>query len=349
MGNMKTILDLGYGKEALYDMYKASQMSSRLFYGMVEIEREGRFRVVKCSFDTTGGVIGLVKNNLKVLQTADVVFMSYMYGSPLILLSLLKKLGFYRKRKIVGICHHTLSAGGNGLSKALNKLVYSSFEKILFHSQKNMEESLQAGLLKPSQAEFLFWGDDIPFIDQSFPEKPTGDFFLSTGRENRDFQTLTDAFAQEEACLEIYSNKTNYDNKYDFLETVQGKYDNISISFVEKSTQTTNFLASRTAHCKCVVIPLAQEHIHYCLGLTSVVEAMAMGKPVISSRNPYSPIDIEKEGIGFVANTVEEWKRAIRYMQAHPEDCEEMGRRARKLAEQKFNIQACANQLSRLF
>ena len=92
---------------------------------------------------------------------------------------------------------------------------------------------------------------------------------------------------------------------------MQGKYPNVKIEFVEKSAKTTHMLAQRSAQCLCIVIPLLKQEIYYCLGLTSVVEAMAMGKPIISSRNPYSPIDIEKEQVGFVVDDEESWVKAI--------------------------------------
>ena len=78
----------------------------------------------------------------------------------------------------------------------------------------------------------------------------------------------------------------------------------------------------------------------------SIVEAMALGKPVISSYNPYSPVDIEKEHIGFVVNDEKSWIHAINYLHTHRKEAHEMGNRARLLAESKFNIKACARQLS---
>ncbi len=35
-----------------------------------------------------------------------------------------------------------------------------------------------------------------------------------------------------------------------------------------------------------------------CTGLTCVMDALALGKPIISVRNPYFPFDIEKEKCG---------------------------------------------------
>ena len=91
-----------------------------------------------------------------------------------------------------------------------------------------------------------------------------------------------------------------------------------------------------------------KEKINYCVGLTSVIEAMAYGKPIISTYNPYFPIDLEKEKIGFFVYSVDDWRRAIDYLVQNPNEAYLMGQRARKLAEEYYNIQQCANQIERI-
>ena len=127
------------------------------------------------------------------------------------------------------------------------------------------------------------------------------------------------------------------------------KYPNVIIEFVEKLPKTPTMLATKTAECLCVVIPIEQNSLFYCVGLTSVVEAMAMAKPIISTRNPYYPIDIEKEGIGFYVDNEDGWVKAIEFISTHPKEASEMGKRARILAEEKYNIRLCASQLKNVF
>ena len=174
-------------------------------------------------------------------------------------------------------------------------------------------------------------------------------FFLSTGRENRNYKILIEAFQNERAQLQIYTNKSINENNYDYLESMIGFYPNILISLVDKSNETTLSLARKTAECYCVVIPLIQDKINYCLGLTSIVEAMAYGKPIITSFNPYSPVDIEKERIGIVVKNTEEWKQAVRFVSENYYEALEMGKRARKLAEDIYNINNCSIQIEKVF
>ena len=344
---MKTILNLGYGKIILHQRCQLGIMSSRLLYGTEEIRQQKHYEVVDCSLTDCGGVAGLLRNNLKAIGKADIVYLSYIYESPLLLLALLKKTGI-QKRTLIGVSHRTVKKEGGFWECLMREFVYRSFDKILFHSQKNMEESIASEMVRASQAEFLYWGDDLAFVDKTFPEKPLGDFFISTGRENRDYHTLIEAFKETSWKIEVYTNRQIGDNCYDDLEEQQGCYENVDIRFVDMSNDTTLALAKRLSESRAVAIPLMKDQIDYCVGLTSVIEAMAYGKPIISTYNPYSPIDIEKEGIGFFVETADDWRRAVSYLMENPDEASAMGQRARRLAEEQYNIQQCAQQVERI-
>ena len=81
-------------------------------------------------------------------------------------------------------------------------------------------------------------------------------------------------------------------------------------------------------------------------GLTSLLDALAMGRAVIMTRNPLIDIDVELEGIGFwvAPGDIAGWERALRFVEDHPAQAEEMGWRARRLAEDRYNSGAFAEQ-----
>lgn len=342
MKSKKKIINVGYGRTTLREMYAAGNMSSRLFYGLIELEE--KYDVEQVNYDSRATLKGLVKSNLCVLSKCDFIYMTYLYEQPLILMSFLKSLGFYRKRKIIAVSHKRLKIGRNVFEKCIYRLVYKHIDMFFFHSQQNLDDSVALGLTERGKTKFLYWGDEIPYIDRTY-RISVGDFFISTGRENRDFDILIHAFSKTKSVLELYTNQINYANNYESLAEYQGQYPNVKIEFVDKSNDTTIRLAQRTAECRCIVIPLMKSHINYCVGLTSVIEAMAMGKPIISSSNPYSPIDIVKEKIGIVADSEEEWVAAIQFIQSHPEEAAAMGQRARTMAEQYYNINSTARLL----
>ena len=342
----KTILDVGYGKVALVADYHKGNMSSRHFYGGIELEKNDKYDVRHISLDSKQSIIGAIHNNLMMLKKADVIYFTYLFTTPLILLAILKHLHLSNK-KVISICHTTMKQGHGIISRIIYNNVYSSLDVVFFHSIKNMEESINNRSIKSSQARFLYWGDDLDFVDKNYPNPTLGDFFISTGREQRDYQSLITAFENNGLPLEIYTNRINYNNRYDYLDDLKGKYDNIKIDFVERNNDSTIKLAKRTSECLCVVVPLIKDHTNYCLGLTSIIEAMAMRKPIITTYNPYSPIDVEKEGIGIVVNENRTWQEAISYIYSHRDEAKQMGQNGRALAEKLFNIKKCIEQVGK--
>ena len=83
------------------------------------------------------------------------------------------------------------------------------------------------------------------------------------------------------------------------------------------------------------------------MGLTTVVEALALGLPILCTRNPQMPMDIEAEGCGFwlEPNDVEGWKDKLRFIAAHPDEAVAMGRRGRALAERYYNVDQCGKEV----
>lgn len=340
----KRIVHIEYGIDVIRSQYEEGRTSRRLFYGTLQLEKH--YDVVYVSFNAYSRWKSLL-NNLKLLQPADMIYMPYFYVSTLVLITFLRSLGFYRKRKLVVVSHKTLDTGTGFIKRWLYKKLYKTIDMMLFHSQKNMEESIATSMVSSNHAQLLRWGDDLRYIDHNY-NISIGSFFISSGSEQRDFRTLIDAFSNVGKPLELYTNKVHYNNNYFFLSEEQDKYPNVKIEFVKRNANTARFLGQRTSECLCVVIPLLKEQVNYCVGLTSVVEAMAMGKPIISTRNPYFPVDLEKEKIGFFVDDVESWEQAIRYMSDHPEEAAVMGLRARLLAEKMFNIDATTAQLEEI-
>jgi len=70
-----------------------------------------------------------------------------------------------------------------------------------------------------------------------------------------------------------------------------------------------------------------------------VVEANALGKPVIASDIGASPelIEDKKTGLLFNPGSTEELAKNIKYLIAHPDEIREMGKLARRRVEKEFN------------
>ena len=102
--------------------------------------------------------------------------------------------------------------------------------------------------------------------------------------------------------------------------------------------------------CRSKVVVICCLNYPYTVGLTTLVEAFALGLPVICNRNTKFEMDIEKEEAGIYVdyNDIEGWKRAIHYLSTHPEEAQRMGANGRKLAEREFNLEHYSRELSEI-
>lgn len=77
-------------------------------------------------------------------------------------------------------------------------------------------------------------------------------------------------------------------------------------------------MAQIVATKQFVVIPCLE--YSYTVGLTTLVEALALGIPVICSKNPYYEMGIDKEQIGITVayGDVQGWKNAINFLMENP-------------------------------
>ena len=211
-------------------------------------------------------------------------------------------------------------------------------------SRKLIQDSLKTRQAPAHKLKLVHWGPDLPFYDHLLAEmpdrKPEG--VISTGKENRDVSTLFQAFAATKEKLDLYiavsCGNINYKNIIDGFTLPD------SIHYTDGVIPYE--LAKLVARKSCIVICCLD--FPYTVGLTTLVEAFALGIPVICSRNPNFEIDIDKEGIGITVEygDVQGWTDAIRYIADHPEEARRMGNNARKLAEERFNLEIFSREIA---
>lgn len=186
------------------------------------------------------------------------------------------------------------------------------------------------------------WGVDLSYFDSFL--KRQNRFSLNryayvTGGSNRDFEIIINAARnipdiniilqsskRAAKCIKETSIPLNMkiitDCKEEF-DLLQGYYDSF-----------------------CVLVPLLK-NTGSMTGITVVFEAMAMGKPIISTRSDYYPFDIEEEGIGIYIDYGDRygWEKAIMYLYNNPQIAKEMGEKGRKLAQTNYNYKLFCEEL----
>ena len=297
----------------------------------------------------------------------DVLYATHTFGiEPIILL---RALHLYR-HPIVVWHHQPVVKARNPLREAFARLFYRGMDYIIFFSEKLMHDSLLSKKADPGRMSMVHWGADLEYyssrtLSQPLPCRERSRYnwntnhsspckgevgrgsggmeaaFISTGKELRDYETLLRAFHETGLPLTLFVQKI----RQAYLESLHPQA-NIKLHYGDRLMP--HEIAQMVAQSRCVCICCQESN--YTVGLTTVVEALALGLPILCTCNPQMPMDIEAEGCGFwlEPRDVEGWKEKLRFIADHPEEAEAMGKRGRALAERYYNIKQCAKEVAEI-
>ena len=268
----------------------------------------------------------------------DVLYATHTLGiEPIILLRALR---LYR-RPIIAWHHQPIVKAKNPLREALARLFYRGIDHMIFFSEKLMQDSLLSKKADPSRMSMVHWGADLDYYDNLQNDGLHPIQFISTGKELRDFETLLKAFQETGLPLTLYAEK----KRKAYFEALHPT-ENIELHYGDRPIP--HEIALKVAQSRCVCICCQKSN--YTVGLTTVVEALALGLPILCTHNPQMPIDIEAEGCGFwiEAKDVEGWKERLCYIADHAEEAQMMGRKGRALAEQYYNVRQCGKEVANI-
>lgn len=326
--------------------WKHYRHPGHILYGLTHFKRNGITPVIH-KFKMFASRKRLMLYNLKTIlgcrKNYDILYGTSYRGIELLIF--LHAIGLFRKP--IAIWHHQAVPETRGFFKRLlSRLFYKGIDCMFFFSQALIDDSLKTGKVKKEQLHLIHWGADLEFYDHLLEEKSLHKKyeFISTGKENRDFQTLLQAFHTSGIPLELFTSPSNGNKDYETTLRQYRDVPNITIHLTQGIIPYK--LAKEVAQAKVVVISCLD--YPYTVGLTTLVEAMALGLPVISTRNPKYGIDIEKAEAGLLVDhyDVNGWEKATRLLYENREKAAEMGRNGRHLAETTYNLNNFTKELS---
>jgi glycosyltransferase involved in cell wall biosynthesis len=251
------------------------------------------------------------------------------------------------KPPIVSLHHHRVHRGKldflrkdfrknswHGLSSGpcLSKFVANDFNKTYLETKKAF----------PVQ-----WGTDLSFYE---PSEEVGKGLVVAGRTSRDFTTVIKAVDQTDLLVKIIcvEGGVSHCNRKN-IKIIEAKNEQPVPGSTNKGWIKQCDLNEFYRQARVIGIPLSRQQT--LAGLTSLMDCLGIGKPVIMTKNPNIDIDIEKEGIGHWVEPgdVEEWKKILRWYDENPDQALEMGKKSRLLAERKYNSKAFASRMIKVF
>ena len=350
--------------ERIVQEWKQGTFPSHFLYGALQLKNHGIDVVWHHQKHTYKRLRDMIVATWKVLsfrESFDVLYATHTLGiEPIILL---RALGLYR-HPIVVWHHQPIVKAKNPLREAFARLFYRGMDHMIFFSEKLMQDSLLSKKADPKRMSMVHWGADLEYYDalqtpSNSPSKGRKPFpiegeglgrgygdletsFISTGKEMRDFETLIQAFHETGLPLTLFAEK----KRQAYFEPLLAGKQNIEVHYGNRPIP--HEIAQYVAQSRCVCVCCQKSN--YTVGLTTVVEALALGLPILCTRNPQMPIDIEAEGCGFwlEPKDVEGWKEKLLYIANHPEEAKSMGQRGRALAEQYYNVKQCAEEVADL-
>jgi glycosyltransferase involved in cell wall biosynthesis len=278
-------------------------------------------------------------STFRLLNKADLIYSPCQTQTHL--LAYLRALGIIRV-PIVALAYGFLNTGRlSWLRSPMMKLLFQGTDAFPCLSSKGAKEFNRiAGQSSKSQA--LQWGPDASFYPAS---SGLGQGVVAAGRTGRDFVTLGLAASRTNVPTHIVCLQDSVS------EAFQTFGENVKVS-IQPNQEHMKYpqLLELYARARVLAIPTVESSV-VALGITSLMDALAMGKPVIMTRTPLIDLDIEAEGVGKWVNPgdIEGWSQAIQFFHDHEDEADAMGKRARRLVEAGINSESFANQVMDIF
>ena len=276
---MKKILYIG--TIDTYNYYKEGKNPSHWLYGAVEMEKDGHKVIWEQESSDLWNDYKLIKQH-----QPDIIFIPNF------------KLHHGPQRK-------------KGIKAIIYSILLSGCKHLFFLSEKTMAVIVTHGLVKKEKCSILQWGADSIFYN-NIKTKNTG-YFVSTGKEQRDFNILIEAFKKTGAPLKIITCKSHAGNNFENLPDRCNGITNIEVIITENSGEIYPQMVQAMANAQALVCPLRQDKLNYCVGLSTIVDAEGLRKPLIITHNPYH--SEERMHSFHVVKTLEEWIEAIHSIQ----------------------------------
>ncbi len=247
------------------------------------------------------------------------------------ILSYLRSCGMLRI-PLVALIHHPL----HPLSVPL---LVAGHDRLLFLSRSALESVRRVAPDQAGKLELIEWGADLDSYPPWHPPERSGSLrIVSAGKTLRDHDTLALALQGLPVTAEIFCTEQS-------VPEPAGVDANTTVILSESRSDPSRREAhghceAVEAYARCQVIAIPLRQTSRLAGLTSLLDAMAMGRAVIMTRNASLDIDVEHEGFGITVEPadVAGWRRAILTLLQDPERVVAMGRRARERAEARYNM-----------
>ena len=281
---------------------------------------------------------------LRLSRDADIVYSPC--GTQTHFLQYLRALGLY-KLPIVTLMHHPFPKGRLDFLRGWQRQLFIRGADRLPSLSFVLSEELKAAGVSESKLAPLDWGCDVSFYGPWQP--PGGHGVIATGRTSRDFRTFVEAAVRSRCKATVIGLQGQLDvpsiHSSDRIRVILARNEE-PVPGEDRGWLKYPQLCSHMQAHAAIAIPLFSQNT--LAGLTSLMDALGLGRAVLMTRNRHLHIDIEAEGIGFwlEPGDVPGWQYRLDWIADHPAEVAAMGRRARTMAEDVYNSESFAKKVA---
>jgi len=231
---------------------------------------------------------------------------------------------------------HKLSSGGKRQLLNLWPL-HREFSRLICICQTQVDYALTQLQLPASRVHFVHNTVDHRFFRPIKVE--TEPYILAVGQEQRDYMTLLRALAGTGLKLIVVASSP--------WSTSQIEIDKVGEVQVLSHIPYQE-LRSLYARARLVVVPLYE--VNYAAGVSVLLEAMAMAKPVVISRTAgiSDYVVPDETGVYVAPGDPDEVRQRILDLWEQPTQLERLGNNARQLVEEKINMDLYVEQVAQI-
>lgn len=346
-----------YPLDKYYENWRKGLTPSQQLWGKVELDRLNNFEVVMLPHEKypflnkIGNLINITHLDQQVrvllqLDEIDVIYAPFAAANTKLLL-MLKLIGII-KVPIIAVIHYPLlgSNSKSNIVRSIGRNFVKGFDRLIFISHKIKEDNVKTfSLPSDSNGErfvHMDWGAEASFYKDINVLPNTGKeaYAISVGQTDRDFDTLIEAFKKVDFKLRIYS-------KPGYVPKVKDIPANVEI-FTNGVTYKELLGIYNNSRMILICFKMTQQST---LGMTSLLDAMAMGKPVIITDNDYLDVNADIDKIGYTVGEedVNGWVEKINLLLNDSPSCIEFGKNALKLHKEKYNMDLFGQNLNYVF
>ena len=216
---------------------------------------------------------------------------------------------------VYGVVHHAPRA--KGIKKLIYRLFFAGVSYVFTLSDKTRQLMIDGKYVISQHIIRLDWGPDMAFYEKYRERNRNDGFFISTGKECRDFDIIIEAFRISGAPLKIMTAKSHGGYNYEYLQEKCKDIPNIEVVIQENTGAVYPGMCEEMSHALALVCPLKQKDITYNVGLSTVLDAEGLGKQLIITKNPYH--SEERIAKFHSVETIDDWLNAIKEVQTKKE------------------------------